>query len=136
MGTNYPFKFPPRLLLGMLGYHSRLLWRNLALLCFVFQLMRGAISCPTLLDRTGLNVPMNFLRGRHHEYLAVSASRINLYRTVPLPRPIRYINGIIAEVSECDVFHTKEGRLSEIASSFLFRLLYQDATDENLHMEC
>jgi hypothetical protein len=49
---------------------------------------------------------------------------------------IRYINGIIAEVPECDVFHRKDGRLFEIASSYLFRLLYQNETDENLRMEC
>jgi hypothetical protein len=61
---------------------------------FVIQLMRGAISCPTLLDHIGLNAPIHFLRGRHH-----------------------------------DVFHTKEGRLSEIASTYLFRLLYQDETE-------
>jgi hypothetical protein len=54
----------------------------------------------------------------------------------PLPRAIRYINGIISEVSECDVFHMKEGRLAEIASSYLFKLLYQDETDENLYTEC
>jgi hypothetical protein len=36
---------------------------------FVFQLMRDAISWPTLLDRTGPNVQINFLRGRHHQYL-------------------------------------------------------------------
>jgi hypothetical protein len=116
----YPFKFPTRLLLGMLGYNSLLHRRDLALLHF--QVMRGAISCPTLLHRIGQNVPNNFLRGRHHEYLAVPASRTNLYRTAPLPRAIRYI-------------HMKEGRLSEIASSYLFRLLYRDEKDENVHTE-
>jgi hypothetical protein len=121
----YPFMFPIRLFSDTLGYNSLLLRRNLALLRIVFQLMRTAIACPTLLDRIGLNVPINFLRGRHHEYLTVPASRTNLYRTVPLPRAIRYINGIIAEVPECDVFHMIEGRLSEIVSSYLFRLHYQ-----------
>jgi hypothetical protein len=38
-------------------------------------------------------------------------------------------------VPECDVFLTKEGRFSEIASLYLFRLHYRDETDENLHME-
>jgi hypothetical protein len=98
--------------------------------------MWGAISCPTLLDRIGLNAPIHFLRGRHREYLAVPASRINLYRTPPLPRTIRYINGIIAEVPECDIFHMKEGRLAEIALLYLFKLLYQDETDVNLHTDC
>jgi hypothetical protein len=130
-----PLHVPTRLLLGMLGYNSLLLRRNLALLRFVFQLMKCAIWCPTSLDRIRLNVSINFLRGRHHEHLAVPASRTNLYRTAPLPRVIRYINGIIAEVSEYDVFHMNEGRLSEIASSYLFRLHYQDETDENLPME-
>jgi hypothetical protein len=116
----YPFMFLTRLIFGMLGYNSLLLRRNLTLLRIVFQLMKGAISCPTFLDRIGLNMPINFLRGRHH--VAVPASRTNLYRTAPFPRAIRYINGIILEVLKCDVFHMKEGRLSEIASSYLLRL--------------
>jgi hypothetical protein len=70
----YPFMFRTELFLDMIGYNSLLLRINLALLPFVFQLMRGEILRSTLLDHIGLNVPMNFLRGRHHEYLAVAAS--------------------------------------------------------------
>jgi hypothetical protein len=128
--------FPTQFLLGMLEFNTLLLRRNLALLRFVFQIMRGTISFPTLLDRIGLNVPINFLRRRHYEYLAVPGSRTNLYRTATLPRAIRYLNGIIADVPEFDVFHMKRGRLFEIVSSYLFGLLYQDETDENLQMEC
>jgi hypothetical protein len=96
---------------------------------------KGCNIVPTLFDCIELKVPINFLRGKHHEYLAVPSSRNNLYRTTLLPRTIRYINGIIVEVPECDVFHMKEGRLSEIVSSYLSRLLYQDETDENPQME-
>jgi hypothetical protein len=63
------------------------------------------------------------------QFLAWEASRVpssarlphNFYRTAPLPRTIRYINGIIAEVPECDVIHIIESRWSEMASSYLFR---------------
>jgi hypothetical protein len=99
MGTT-----PSRLLLGMLQENSLLLRRNLALLRLVFQLMMSEISCHTLLDRIGLNMVINSLRGRHQEYLPVPASRSNLNRTTPLLRAIRYINGIIVEVQEYDVY--------------------------------
>jgi hypothetical protein len=103
----------------MLGYKSLELRRNLSLLRVVFRLMRDSISCPTLLECIGLNVPINFLRGWQHEYLAVPASRTNLYGVVPILRAIRYINGIITNDPDIDVYRMKEEKLYAIASSYL-----------------
>jgi hypothetical protein len=79
---------------------------------------------------------MNYIGVSHRDeradqFLAWKASRVPSCVRLPhqSQRAIRYINGIIAEVSECDVFDTKEDRLSEIASSYIFRLHCQDETD-------
>jgi hypothetical protein len=45
---HYPHLYPIDRLLDMPGYKSLELWRNLSLLHFVFQLIRGSISWPTL----------------------------------------------------------------------------------------
>jgi hypothetical protein len=107
----------------MLRYKSLELRRNLSLLRFFFQLMRESIACPALLERIGLNVPTNFLRGRQREYLAVPASRTNLYRVAPIPRAIRYIhtyiNGIITDDPDFDIYRMKEVKLCAIASWYL-----------------
>jgi hypothetical protein len=81
---------------------------------------------------------------RAEQFLAWKASRVpssdclphQSLPDTPILRTICYINGIIADVPGCDVFHTKKGRLSKIAPSYLSRLLYQDESDENLDMEC
>jgi hypothetical protein len=111
----YPHLYRTKRLLDMLGYKSPELRRNLSLLRFVLQLMRGSISWPPLLESIGLNMPINFLRGRQHEYLAVPASRTDLYRMAPIPRAIRYINGIITDDPKFDVYHMKKGKLYAIA---------------------
>jgi hypothetical protein len=64
-------------------------------------------------------VPINFLRGRQHEHLTAPASRTNLYGVAPIPRAIRYINDIITDDPDFDVFRMKEGKLHAIASSYL-----------------
>jgi hypothetical protein len=102
----------------MLCYKSLELRRNLSLLRFVFQLMRGSTTFPSLLECIGLNVATNFLRGRQHEYLAVPASRTNLYRVAPIPRAIPYINGIITDDPDFDIYRMKKEILCAIASSY------------------
>jgi hypothetical protein len=74
-----------------------------------------------MLKPIGLNAAINFLRDRQHEYLVVLASRTNLYRVVPVPKTIRYINGIIADDPDFDVYHMKEEKLYAIASSYLLK---------------
>jgi hypothetical protein len=75
--------------------------------------MRGPITRLALLEHIGPNVPTNFSRDRQHEYLAVPASRTNLYRVTPIPRVIRYINGIISDDPDFDVYRMKEGKLCD-----------------------
>jgi hypothetical protein len=83
----YAHLYPTERLLDMIGYKYLELRRDLSLLRFLFQLMRSSISCPALLEHIGLNVPINFLRGRQHEYLTVPASHTDLYRVALIPRP-------------------------------------------------
>jgi hypothetical protein len=85
--------------------------------------MRESIPCLALLERIELNVLTNFLRGRQHEYLAIPASRTNLYRVAPIPRAIRYINGVITDDPDFDVYRLKRGKLYAIVSSYLLKQL-------------
>jgi hypothetical protein len=90
----YSHFYPTERLLNRLGYKSLELRRNLSLLRFTLPFNARIHNMPHI-EHIGLNVPTNFLLGRHHEYLAVPASRTNLYCVAPIPRAIRYINGII-----------------------------------------
>jgi hypothetical protein len=55
-------------------------------------------------------------------YLAVPASRTNLYRVAPIPRAIRYmytVNGIITDDLDFNDYRVKQGKLCAIESSYL-----------------
>jgi hypothetical protein len=104
-----------------LHFYPTELRRNLSLLPFVCQLMRGSISCPAL-----LNVPIDFLHGRQHEYLVVPASGTNLHWVAPIPRAIRYLNGIITDNSDFYVFRMNRGKLYAIVSSYLSTQFYSN----------
>ena len=95
-------------LLGMLEFHSLEVRRNVHLVRYVFDLLRGRISVPALLSGISLRVPDNYIRGRHHDLLAVPPARTNLFHEAPLPRAARFLNDITSSRYECDIFFSSE----------------------------
>jgi hypothetical protein len=108
----YPHLYSTERLLVLLGYKFLELRRNISLLRFVFQLMRGSISCPALLERIRPNVPINFLRGRQHEYLAVPPSGPNS-KSHSVNK-----NGNIIDDPDFDLFRMRDGKLYASWSSY------------------
>ena len=80
----FPFLFPTDFLMGMLGFHSLQLRRDISLIKFIFRLLNGLVSCPVLFKTLSLFVPNSYLRSRNHHLFAVPHSRTELYRNSPI----------------------------------------------------
>jgi Reverse transcriptase (RNA-dependent DNA polymerase) len=99
----YPFMFPSLFLMGALGQSSLSIRRELSLLKFIIQIIRGSISVPDALRLISLYVPPNYIRSRSHSLFALPKSRTNLLLVSPLNRSLRFINDWSSQRG--DVFH-------------------------------
>ena len=114
----YPYLYPTAFLLGMLEFNSLEVRRNVHLVRFVFDLLRGRIIVPDLLSSIFIRVPANYVRGRHHDLLAISLARTNLFREAPLSRAARFINAITSSRHECDIFFMPESTFEKMVMEF------------------
>lgn len=104
----YPFLYPTKFLLGVLGLNSLEVRRNHTLLTTACSVLRGNSDCPELV--AGLvslfvpPIPKYTFRPRRHDLLAVPSARTVSHRNSPLIRALRYLNALLAAAPDCDVF--------------------------------
>lgn len=75
---------------------------------FVLPLLRGNTPCSSLPDRLIFNVLNDFVLGRHHNLIAVLASRTVRYWMASIQIFIRFLN----DIDECDLFRFNERRFT------------------------
>lgn len=98
----FPNKYPTLFILGMVGYNELRVRRELALVTYVFKVLRGKVYNMEILRRIGLCVPDKYVwRRRPPPLLAVPHGRTRLVNQAPLTRALRTLN-IITE--ELDLF--------------------------------
>lgn len=103
----YPFLYPTKFLLGVLGFNSLEVRRNYALLTMACNALRGdSDSVELVMQLVRLHVPpvTKFgFRPRHRHLLAVPCSRTVARKQSPLIRALHYVNALLASAPECDV---------------------------------
>lgn len=113
----YPFLYPTKFLLGVLGFNSLEVRRNFALLTITSRILRGESGCTELAAQlVRLYVPSLakiLFRPRGRVLLAVPTSRTVSRRNSPLVRALHLLNGLLASAPECDVFASRWGVLRD-----------------------
>ncbi|CAG9133473.1 unnamed protein product [Plutella xylostella] len=83
----YPYLYPTSFLLGMLGFNSLEVRRDLNLAIMACRTLRGETECPHMVGEVCcLFAPNKYLRGRSHRLLAVGAARSVARQQSPLIR--------------------------------------------------
>lgn len=117
----YPLMYPNLFILGMVGYNELGVRRNLALVLYVFKLLRGKTCNGEVLSRIGLCVPDRYVeRRRRPPLLAVPRGRTNLLSKAPLTRAMRILNTISCKL---DIFSSSLCEFTKIA---LFIICYDN----------
>jgi hypothetical protein len=116
----YPLMYPTLFVLGMVGYNKLVVRRELALVVYLFKLLRGKISNPDLLKEMRLQAPDNYVgRRRQPRLLVVPRGRTNLLCKAPITRALHTLN----EISQIiDIFLCS---LSEFAKVSLYIICYK-----------
>ncbi|KAJ8726030.1 hypothetical protein PYW07_000728 [Mythimna separata] len=116
----YPLMYPTLFILGMVGYHELRVRRDLALISYIFKVLRGKVHNADILGQVGLCVPDRYVwRRRQPRLLAEPRTRTNLLREAPLTRALRALNHI---ASDTDIFHCS---LSEFTMNALIVISYR-----------
>ncbi|KAI8440320.1 hypothetical protein MSG28_001664 [Choristoneura fumiferana] len=94
----YPLMYPTLFVLGMVGYNELGVRRDLALVTYIWKILRGVIKNADILGRLGLYVPERYVwRRRRPRLLAEPRGRTNLLNRAPLTRAIHTLNKIAEE---------------------------------------
>lgn len=117
--VGYPNIYPSRFLLGMLGYNTLELRRNITLLDYFVQLLRGKVSNPSVLELISFNVPNNYIRARRFRLFEVPGCRLLLKKESPLVRALTLLNGLVAWNHQIDVFYTTTAVFRRAAGEYL-----------------
>ncbi|KAF9808669.1 hypothetical protein SFRURICE_019827 [Spodoptera frugiperda] len=92
---GYPLLYPTLFVLGMVGYYKLEVRREVALVTYLFKVLRGKIHNPALLEELRLCVPDEYVwRRRRPRLLVVPCARTNLLQKAPLTRALRTLNTI------------------------------------------
>ena len=118
----YPYLYPTSFLLGMVGYNSLKLRREMLTMAYVFKLVRGKVDNPSMLAKVCLFVPDNYNRARSHTLFAEPSSRTNLSRWSLLTRALRHINALCSAASDLDIFTASPHLFKVWALRYLFML--------------
>ncbi|KAG6446679.1 hypothetical protein O3G_MSEX004560 [Manduca sexta] len=98
----YPLMYPNLFILGMVGYEELATRRELALVTYLFKLIRGKIDNPGLLEVVKFSVPDNYLgRRRRPRLLVVPRGRTNLLNKAPITRALSTLNDVAEKI---DIF--------------------------------
>lgn len=107
----YPFLYPTKFLLGMMGFNSLEVRRSSALLTTICNILRGDSDCvelTTQVVRLFVPTPSRFeFRPRNRCLLSVPGSRTVSRRNAPFVRALRSLNSLLASAPECDVFASR-----------------------------
>lgn len=102
---HYPYLYPTSFLLGMLGFNSLEVRRDLNLAIMACRTLRGETECPHMVGEVCcLFAPNKYLRARSHRLLAVGAARSVARQQSPLIRATTMVNAIIDSAPQVDVF--------------------------------
>ncbi|CAH2109000.1 unnamed protein product [Euphydryas editha] len=116
----YPLMYPTLFVLGMVGYNELRVRRELALVLYLFRLIRGKVHHADILCLLCLCVPDRYVwRRRRPHLLAVPRGRTKLLNEAPLMRALRTLN-LVAE--EMDIFICT---LSEFTGIALYIICYK-----------
>lgn len=108
---HYPWLYPSKFLLGMLGFHSLSLRRETCTATHFFKLLRGRIENSDILEKLHFYVPNDYLRQRHHRLFYLPAHRTNLPLVSSVGRGMSLLNKIISDI---DIFHVSEERFKRL----------------------
>lgn len=118
----YPFMYPTKYLLGMLGFNSLEVRRDCEQLVAACRMLRGESDCPQLTNQVcRLFVPDKYLRTRKHVLLSVPASHTVARSMSPLVRARSSLNTLLSSVPECDLFADRLMTVSEKCLAFCER---------------
>ncbi|XP_034839852.2 uncharacterized protein [Maniola hyperantus] len=83
----YPLMYPTLFVLGMVGYNELRVRRELALVTYIFKVIRGALHSPDVLGQVRFLVPDGYVgRRRRPPLLWVPVGRTSLLSKAPLTR--------------------------------------------------
>lgn len=115
----FPLMYPTLFVLGMVGYHKLEVRRNLSLAKYVFQVFRGTLNNPEILESLKIVVPNTGLRrGPRPQVLEVPWSRTNLLKFSPVSMAIRVLNKVSEQV---DLFSCSLSEFVIVALDYLSR---------------
>lgn len=118
----YPYLYPTLYVLGMVNYTSLETRRNIYLVKYFFNLIRGQIYNPSLLALIPLRVPPVTriqLRPRRRLLFAVPAARTHALSYSPLHRGLALLNDILNSDSKLDIFCSTESSFLTLSSRYL-----------------
>lgn len=92
---GYPLLYPTLFCLGMVGYYKLEVRREVALVTYVFKVLRGSIQNSGILSEIGFCIPDKYVERRHRpRLLVVPRGRTNLLGRAPLTRALRTLNTV------------------------------------------
>lgn len=112
--VGYPFLYPSLFVNGMLGYDTLELRRAVSLITFVWRIISGRRSLPSVLERMSFKVPNNYLSARGHNLFHISGSRTEAGRLAPVPRALIMLNKLLSMNPDLDLFNSSEAQLCSI----------------------
>lgn len=117
----YPLMYPTLFVLGMVGYNKLEVRRGVALVKYVWKVLRGTISNAQILSNLYLLVPDAFVeRRRRPRLLTVPRARTQLLSKAPLTRALSTLNDI-ADIT--DIFLCSMSEFEKVA---LYVLCYNN----------
>jgi hypothetical protein len=106
--SYYPFMYPTKFLLGMLGMNSLEVRRDRIELSTAVAILRGVVESPEYLEQLSrLYVPDNYLRirsNRRHKLFATPPCRTVARAQAPLCRMHQALNALLTTYPDFDVF--------------------------------
>ncbi|XP_045767785.1 uncharacterized protein LOC123869093 [Maniola jurtina] len=116
----YPLMYPTLFVLGMVGYNEIRSRRELALVLYIFKIIRGKLFNADVLGQVSLRVPDRYVwRRRRPPLLALPQGRTNLLNKAPLARALGTLN-VVAE--RIDLFCCTRSELTRVAMQGKVRL--------------
>jgi hypothetical protein len=127
----YPYLYPTLFIIGMVGYASLEARRNIQVVKYFLQLIRGSVSNPTLLAMLTIRVPPRSserLRTRCRGLFTVPPARTRALESSPVHQALMLLNDILTSDSQLDIFHTSENRFLTASSRYLESIVTTTST--------
>ena len=115
----YPYLFPTNFILGMVGFNSLLVRRELLLDMHFIKLLKNHIDNPAVLVLISFYVPGSFVRVRSHFLFYVPRARTNILRRSPRLHALASLNSVLGVVTDFDFFVCSIDTLKKAILAFL-----------------